>query len=45
MNPLAVSAAWALNTLAVIIIAKYMMVWVVSIMPPGPAQAGLAALL
>lgn len=45
MNPLAVSFAWALNGLALFILIKYMLLWLVAVLRPGPAQSGLAAYL
>lgn len=44
MNPLTVSFAAALNFFAMYLIAKFVALHVVTLMPAGPARDGLAAL-
>ena len=45
MNPLFVSAAFAFNVMAIVIIGKFLLMHLVVIIPDGPWRDGLAALL
>lgn len=45
MNPLTVSFAAALNFFAMLIIAKFVGLHAVTLLPNGPARDGLAALV